>query len=100
MSMEWIQHSVIFSLKHEQGSAEEREFLEEGRRTLTAIPVVKNFRVFRQVSPKNEYHFGFSMEFANQAEYEAYNAHPNHVKFVEERWKTEVTKFLEIDYML
>lgn len=93
-----IVHSVIFTLKHARGSEAEAQFLKDGRSTLTAIPVVKNFNVYRQVSPKNDYSFGFSMEFANSADYEAYNAHPLHEKFVNERWLTEVERFLEIDY--
>lgn len=97
-SKEWILHSVIFSLKHEEGSEEERRFLEDGERILTSIPVVNNFRVYKQVSPKNEYRHGFAMEFASQDDYEAYNDHPLHVQFVNERWLTEVEKFLEIDY--
>jgi hypothetical protein len=100
MSQEWIQHSVIFCLKHAQGSEEVRQFLEDGRSILASIPVVKNFRVYRQVSPKNDYDYGFSMEFANQEEYDTYNAHPLHVAFVKERWETEVERFLEIDYVL
>ncbi|MFC4099192.1 Dabb family protein [Paenibacillus xanthanilyticus] len=95
---DWILHSVIFSLKHAPGSEEEQRFLQDARAELTAIPVVRNFKVYRQVSPKNEYDYGFAMEFANQADYEAYNDHPNHVRFVQERWVPEVEKFLEIDY--
>jgi hypothetical protein len=91
-------HSVIFSLKHEQGSEEERRFLEDGQRILTSIPTVTNFQVYKQVSAKNEYNHGFAMEFASQADYDAYNEHPLHVQFVNERWKAEVEKFLEIDY--
>lgn len=94
----WIQHSVIFTLKHADGSAQEQKFLEDGRAILSSIPVVRNFRVFRQVSPKNDYKFGFSMEFADQAAYDAYNAHPLHASFVSERWEKEVEAFLEIDY--
>ncbi|MBD2871294.1 Dabb family protein [Paenibacillus arenilitoris] len=97
-SKEWILHSVIFSLKHERGSEEERRFLEDGKRILTSIPTVMNFQVYKQVSAKNEYDHGFAMEFASQADYDAYNEHPLHVQFVNERWKTEVEKFLEIDY--
>ncbi|MGG1633743.1 stress responsive protein [Paenibacillus sp. FSL A5-0031] len=95
---DWILHSVIFNLKHEQGSAEEQQFLEDGERILTSIPSVKNFQVYKQVSGKNDYRHGFAMEFANQADYDAYNEHPLHVQFVNERWVTEVEKFLEIDY--
>ncbi|MHA6482632.1 Dabb family protein [Paenibacillus sp. strain BS8-2] len=96
----WILHSVIFSLKHEKGSEAERRFLEDGERILTSIPVVKQFKVYKQVSAKNEYDFGFAMEFANQQEYDAYNHHELHSAFVSERWEKEVEKFLEIDYQL
>ena len=95
---EWILHSVIFSLKHEKDSAQERQFLEDGERILTSIEGVSEFQVFRQVSVKNDYNFGFSMEFACQADYDAYNAHPLHTAFVKERWEIEVERFLEIDY--
>ncbi len=97
-SKDWILHSVIFSLKHERGSEAERQFLADGKRILTSIPTVTNFQVYKQVSAKNEFHHGFSMEFANQADYDAYNEHPLHVQFVNERWVTEVENFLEIDY--
>ncbi len=38
------------------------------------------------------------MEFADQQAYDAYNPHPKHVAFVQNRWNREVEKFLEIDY--
>jgi hypothetical protein len=38
------------------------------------------------------------MEFADEAAYAAYNAHPEHVHFVEQRWRSEIADFLEIDY--
>jgi hypothetical protein len=59
----------------------------------------RNFEVLRQVSPKMDFDFGFPMEFASQTDYDAYNAHPEHVKFVEERWKKEVVRFREIDFV-
>lgn len=40
------------------------------------------------------------MEFEDAGAYEAYNDHPLHVKFVNERWVTEVENFLEIDYQV
>ena len=92
-----IRHTVVFTLVHEAGSAEEASFLEAAR-VLDAIPGVERFEQLRQVSPKNDYSFGFSMEFADQAAYTAYNEHPDHVAFVEGRWVPEVTDFLEIDY--
>ncbi|WP_239614288.1 Dabb family protein [Cohnella mopanensis] len=98
MDNQTLIHSVIFNLKHPRGSEEENLFIEDGRSILSSIPSVRNFKVYRQVSPKNEFAYGFSMEFAHEADYEAYNSHPLHVKFVNERWVTEVENFLEIDY--
>ena len=94
-----IRHSVIFVLKHAHGSLQEKAFLRDAM-VLTEIPGVEKFEQLKQVSKKNDYEFGFSMEFADQAAYDAYNVHPKHVKFVEERWKREVERFLEIDYEL
>lgn len=93
-----IIHSVIFTLKHDKESAAANQFLTDGQALLSSIPTVNNFQVFRQVSVKNNYQYGFSMEFESQAAYDAYNAHPIHTAFVKERWETEVVEFLEIDY--
>jgi hypothetical protein len=93
-----IRHTVVFKLKHAEGSAEEREFLAEAQRVLPAIPGVESFEALREVSPKNDFRFGFSMEFADDAAYTAYNEHPDHVNFVESRWMSEVEDFLEVDY--
>jgi hypothetical protein len=93
-----IRHTVVFSLKHAPDSAEERKFLEDAL-VLEGIPGVRNFERLRQVSPKNGYRFGFSMEFDDQPGYDAYNEHPTHVAFVRDRWQVEVTDFLEIDYV-
>jgi len=51
------------------------------------------------VSPKNGYRYGISMEFADRSAYERYNEHPDHVRFVQERWQSEVSDFLELDYV-
>ena len=97
MEPDRIRHTVSFTLAHPAGSAEERDFLDAARR-LGAIPGVEAFEVLSEVSPKNDFRYGISMEFANQAAYDAYNMHPDHVRFVEERWLKEVADFLEIDY--
>ena len=38
------------------------------------------------------------MEFDSTEDYEFYNRHPFHTKFVEDRWLPEVAEFQEIDY--
>ena len=94
---ERIRHTVAFRLVHDEGSDEERSFLAAAA-GLAAIPGVEAFELMREVSPKNEYRFGISMEFAGSTAYAAYNEHPDHVRFVNERWLAEVADFLEIDY--
>lgn len=98
LEKEEVQHMVIFDLNHPKGSAEAEKFLSDGRKILSRIPVVQNFQVFNQVSLKNDYSYGFSMVFKDQSDYATYNNHPNHVAFVENRWKNEVSRFLEIDF--
>jgi len=93
-----IRHSVAFALQHTEGSAEEATFL-DALRALAAIPGVEAFEVVAEVSPKNAYRHGVSMEFADRATYDAYNAHPDHVTFVTELWENEVADFLEIDFV-
>ena len=68
------------------------------RARLAAIPGVEEFQILRETSPKNAYRYGISMEFAGPAAYAAYNEHPDHVRFVQERWLAEVADFLEVDY--
>ena len=92
-----IRHTVAFRLRHPAGSPPEAAFLREAR-GLANIPGVEKFEQLRQVSAKNGFRFGFSMEFADQATYDGYNVHPFHVAFVRDRWVPEVEEFLEIDY--
>ena len=93
-----IRHSVIFNLKHPANSEAENLFLKAAD-ILASIPGVQKFEKLRQVSAENDYAFGFSMEFADQAAYDIYNAHPDHTAFVQGRWIPEVSKFLEIDFV-
>jgi hypothetical protein len=92
-----IRHTVVFTLKHAKGSGAEKKFLADAD-VLAKIPGVKGFEKLRQVSKKNGYQYGFSMEFDDAAAYQGYNDHPEHVRFVKERWVPEVAEFLEIDY--
>ncbi|MGK9147893.1 Dabb family protein [Plantibacter flavus] len=94
-----IQHTVTFSLVHDQDSDAERDFLDTAARELAAIPGVTDFAISRQVSPKSPLAFHFSMAFADQAAYDAYNVHPAHVAFVEGRWVPEVSDFQELDFV-
>lgn len=97
MGLERIRHTVAFTLVHPPGSEAETDFLAAAE-GLASIPGVEAFELLDEVSPKNGYRFAISMEFADRAVYEGYNEHPNHVRFVQERWLAEVGDFLELDY--
>jgi hypothetical protein len=92
-----VRHTVAFTLVHEDGSVEERDFLEAAEH-LATIPGVEAFELLAEVSPKNGYRFGISMEFADRSAYDRYNEHPDHIRFVQQRWLAEVSEFLELDY--
>lgn len=92
-----IRHTVVFRLKHTAGSREEASFL-DALSKLSEITTVRNFECLRQVSKKNSYTFGASMEFASDRDYQFYNDHPAHTAFVKTRWIPEVAEFMEIDY--
>jgi hypothetical protein len=94
-----IRHTVAFTLKHEPGSPAAQKFLRDGQHILPGIPGVQNFECLLQVSRKNSFQYGFSMEFKDQSAYDAYNQHPAHTDFVANRWIPEVKEFLEIDYV-
>ncbi len=93
-----VRHTVSFALVHPPGSEEEAGFLAAAARLADVVPGVEAFEVLREVSAKNAYVHGLSMEFADRAAYDAYDAHPEHTAFVKERWLQEVTDFQEIDF--
>ena len=92
-----IIHSVLFRLKHQKKSPEEQDFLKAALELLA--PIAPQFKVYNEVSPKNNFDYYFYMVFASQKEYDAYNAHPSHLKFVSTRWIPEVAEFMEVDLM-
>jgi len=92
-----IRHTVVFKLKHPPGSQEQKDFLVAAKK-LSGIPGVEKFECLKQVSMKNKFEYGLSMEFANQHDYDQYSHHPDHVYFVQNIWTKEVEDFLEIDY--
>ena len=72
--------------------------LDQEAKKLANIPGVQHFECLKQVSTKNKFEFGLSMEFASRELYEKYTAHPDHINFVKNYWLNNVEDFLEIDY--
>lgn len=90
-----IIHSVLFRLKHAKNSTEEKAFLKAAQGALGSI--APQFKIFNEVSPKNNFDFYFYMVFASGQEYDAYNSNPSHLNFVSTRWIPEVAEFMEVD---
>lgn len=91
-----IRHAALFRLHHAAGSPAEADFL-QALAALKAISGVDHFAIARETSPKNPFAFVVSMTFADQTAYDAYNLHPSHVAFVQNRWLPEVAEFMEHD---
>jgi hypothetical protein len=93
-----IRHTVVFRLRHPEGSPGEADFLATAREQLAVIPGVERFEVLRETGSQGSYRHSLSMEFADRHAYAAYNAHPRHTAFVQGRWIPEVEEFLELDF--
>lgn len=94
-----IRHSVILKLKPNISPEEKRAFFDAVDK-LSSIPHVQKFEVLKQISVKNTFEYGISMEFDTQEHYDSYSNHPEHAAFVQHYWLKNVEDFLEIDYIL
>ena len=92
-----IRHTVTFKLKPALDFEAIANFF-AGAKKLADIPGVQHFECLKQVSQKNAFEYGLSMEFANQALEAHYANHPYHGAFVQQHWLQHVEDFLEIDY--
>ncbi|AEI46910.1 Dabb family protein [Runella slithyformis] len=92
-----IRHSVILTLKSNI-SPEEKQAFFEAVDLLALIPDVQKFEVMKQISPKNKFEYGISMEFETRQQYDTYSNHPEHTAFIQHFWLKWVEDFLEIDY--
>jgi len=92
-----IHHSAYFIFNDSISNEDTALFFTEIKK-LAAIPGVIGFKVVNEISPKNKYNFGVTMQFKNQQDYDAYNSHPTHVDFVQNYWLKMVADFMEIDY--
>jgi len=93
-----IKHTVFFKLKHAPGSRPEARFIALAL-GLSRITEVRNLECVRQVGKKVDFAWGLLMDFESQTDYERYDKHPDHLKFVAEIWLPEVESFIELDYV-
>ena len=85
-------HSVFLNSNILRGAQLEQAFLAVAKK-LDTIPGVEKFECLKQISKKNKFEFGLSMEFANQQLYDTYNNHPDQVAFIQNHWLNEVEDF-------
>lgn len=100
-SVPMITHVVIFWTSQADESSTTALF--EGARQLETIPGVKNFRCGLPVpSPRevvdDSFQVAISMDFDDQSAADAYQSHPDHVKFVEEVFKKYAARCVVYDY--
>jgi hypothetical protein len=94
-----IRHSVILKFKKTISDFEKKAFF-DATFQLAKISVVQKFEVLNQISLKNKFEYGISMEFDSQKEYDFYSNHIEHQSFIQNYWLKYVDDFLEIDYTL
>jgi hypothetical protein len=88
-----IRHAGIFNFKPTVSESQKHEFFV----ALKEINGVEKMEVSHQISSKNKFKYGFSMEFASNEIYLAYSIHPQHNAFVKDFFIPFVEDFMEID---
>jgi hypothetical protein len=79
-----ISHVVLIRLRGGLGPEREERFLAQAREVLGPIPGVRSLRVGRNLRPGSGHPLALVMEFADEAALQAYQAHPEHQRFLAE----------------
>jgi hypothetical protein len=93
-----IYHLVLFKLKPDLGEERIEWMMRETRIQLLRIPEVLSIRCGKNVDPHAEWPFFLSVELDSMEKLPLYLGDPNHVKFVEEVIKPNITERLGLDY--
>jgi hypothetical protein len=90
-----ICHVVLIRLKDADKTA---YVLEQARDVLGSVPGVKNLRVGEGIKSDYTHPIAFVMEFDDETVLEAYQVHPEHVRFRDELLGPLVDDKLVVDY--
>lgn len=93
-----INHLVLFKLKPETDDEKIEWMMRETRIQLLKIPEVLSIRCGKRLDPDVEWPFFLSVELDSAEKLVLYAEDPNHVKFVEEVIKPNITERLALDY--
>ena len=93
-----INHLVLFKVKPDVDEAKIEWMMRETRIQLLKIPEVLSIRCGKRVDPAAEWPFFLAVELDSMEKLPLYLEDPNHVKFVEEVIKPNITARLALDY--
>ncbi|HEY5811294.1 MAG TPA: Dabb family protein [Terrimicrobiaceae bacterium] len=93
-----INHLVLFKLKPETDDEKIEWMMRETRIQLLKIPEVLSIRCGKRLDPDVEWPFFLSVELDSAEKLVLYAEDANHVKFVEEVIKPNITERLALDY--
>jgi hypothetical protein len=93
-----INHLVLFKVKPEVDEEKLEWMMRETRIQLLKIPEVLSIRCGKRVGANAEWPFFLSVELDSTEKLALYLEDPNHVKFVEEVIKPNITERLSLDY--
>ncbi len=96
MKKDAIRHAGLFNFKNNVTNQEKDDFF-VALKALSNIPGVQELEISRQISPKNNFQFAFSMCFDSNELMTAYASNPKHDDFVQHFWLTFVADFMEVD---
>jgi len=93
-----IHHVVLFKLKPEVADETVEWMMRETRMQLLRIPEVLSVRCGKRVEGGNDWPFFLAVEVENTEKLALYLADANHVKFVEQVIRPNITERLALDY--
>ena len=93
-----INHLVLFKVKPEVNEEKIEWMMRETRIQLLKIPEVLSIRCGKRVDSEAEWPFFLAVELDSMEKLPLYLEDPNHVKFVEEVIKPNITARLAVDY--
>ena len=93
-----VEHLIIYNVSDSASDADIGQMMEEGRRTLSAIPGVR--RVFTGTAVKDDaqYRHTWLVRFTHENVIDSYRVHPDHVNFADTLFRPRAADRISIDY--
>ena len=92
-----LRHIVMFSFKSDVSGERKKSILEETRE-LGRIPGVENLIVAENIEEESDYEYLLCLDVAGLVGLKAYQAHEEHVKFAEEKFRPLISRLMAADF--